>query len=320
MEGSPNGSNNDAHSDIRDRARELFERISIFLEGGPQTSEAETITLPCTTVTEPCTSEADTITVACTSEDELQTSESDSITVPCTTVTQPSEIETDVLSHEEGWDRGRAQQHLISSVVFRSMRHGNGDEWDFESSRENMDIADLDKVGLADDASNHGIYNDDQNDLKIAMTENIDTVLLRGIFDWSRPDGNVWSQQIVWNGSFADSQRLVQLMEVNSPSIEVRTQHFDLHTHLRELFIARHASHPIAAAISAVESSPTVIISEEQVRKGENEGLMCAICHDMFSIGESVKQLRCSHFYHEQCMFQWFYLRLQCPLCRDEFQ
>lgn len=116
MEGSPNGSNNDAHSDIRDRARELFERISIFLEGGPQTSEADTITLPCTTVTEPCTSEADTITVACTSEDELQTSEADSITVPCTTVTQPSEIETDVLSHEEGWDRGRAQQHLISSV------------------------------------------------------------------------------------------------------------------------------------------------------------------------------------------------------------
>jgi hypothetical protein len=66
--------------------------------------------------------------------------------VPCTTVTQPSEIETDVLSHEEGWDRDRAQQHLISRVVFRSMRHGNGDLWDFESSRENMDIADLDKI------------------------------------------------------------------------------------------------------------------------------------------------------------------------------
>jgi hypothetical protein len=63
MEGSPNGSNNDAHSDIRDRARELFERISIFLEGESQTSEADTITLPCTTVTEPCTSEADTITM-----------------------------------------------------------------------------------------------------------------------------------------------------------------------------------------------------------------------------------------------------------------
>jgi hypothetical protein len=75
------------------------------------------------------------------------------------------------------------------------------------------------------------------------MTENIDTLLLRGIFDWSRPDGNVWSQQIVWSGSFADSQRLVQLMEVNSPSIEVRIQHFDLHTHLRELFIARHANY-----------------------------------------------------------------------------
>jgi hypothetical protein len=288
MEGSTNGSNNDMHSDIRDRARELFERISIFLEGEPQTSEGDTITLPCTTVTEPCTSEADTITVACTSEDELQTSEADSITVPCTTVTQPSEIETDVLSHEEVWDRDRAQQHLISSVVFRSMRHGNGDEWDFESSRENMDIADLDKIGLENDASNHGIYNDDQNDLKIAMTENIDTLLLRGIFDWSRLDGNVWSQQIVWSGSFANSQWLVQLMEVNSPSIEVRTQHFDIHIHLRELFIARHASHPITAAISAVESWPTIIISKEQVYKGENEGLMCAICHDMFSIGESV--------------------------------
>jgi hypothetical protein len=109
-------------------------------------------------------------------------------------------------------------------------------------------------------------------------------------------------------------------MEVDSPSIEVTIQHYHLHTHLRELFIARHATRPIAAAKSAIDSSPTVIISEEQVGRGENEGLMCAICHDMFSIGESVKQLRCSHVYHEQCMFRSFYFRLQCPLCRGEIQ
>jgi hypothetical protein len=136
MEGSPNGSSNDTHSNIRDRGRELFQRISIFLEGEPQTSEDDTITLPCTTVTRPCTSEGHTITIPCTSKGELQTSKDDSIIVPCTTVTQPSEIETDVLSHEEGWDRDGAQHHLISNVVFRSMRHGNRDEWDFKSSWE----------------------------------------------------------------------------------------------------------------------------------------------------------------------------------------
>jgi hypothetical protein len=130
MEGSPNGSNNDAHSDIRDHVRELFERRET------QTSEVDTITLPCTIVTKPCTSEGYTITMPCTSKGELQTSKADSIIVPCTTVTQPSEIETDVPSHEEGWDHDGTQHHLISSVVFRSMRHGNRDEWDFKSSWE----------------------------------------------------------------------------------------------------------------------------------------------------------------------------------------
>jgi hypothetical protein len=68
MEGSPNGSNNDTHGNIMDRARELFEWINIFLEGEPQTSEADTITLPCRNVSKPCTLKYDTITVPCTSE------------------------------------------------------------------------------------------------------------------------------------------------------------------------------------------------------------------------------------------------------------
>ena len=114
------------------------------------------------------------------------------------------------------------------------------------------------------------------------MAENRNLVLVRTIIDWSRPDGNVWSEQFVWSGSFADSERLVQLMEVDPPSIEVRAQHFDLHPHLKEQFITLHDTHPIAAAISVIDSSPTVVISEEQIGKDENEELLCAICRDAF--------------------------------------
>ena len=138
MEGRSNG--NDAHSDIRDRAIELFERINNFIEGDQQILETDTVTVPDTTVTEHNGSE----------------------TGKC-------------------WDSEHVRQHLVSSVVFRSMRHENEDEWELEDFQENMDIGQIDKIGLADNASDLGIYND-QNELK---AENKNIILLRVIYDWS---------------------------------------------------------------------------------------------------------------------------------------
>ena len=66
------------------------------------------------------------------------------------------------------------------------------------------------------------------------MVENKNIILLQAIFDWSWPNENVWSEKIVWSGSLANSQWLVEMMEIDSHSIEVRNQHFDLHPQLRE--------------------------------------------------------------------------------------
>ena len=184
-----------------------------------------------------------------------------------------------------------------------------------------MNIRHLDEIRLADLGS-HLLNYEGYKDIKIAMAENIDLVLFRTIMDWSRPEGNVWSEQIVWSGKFSDSRRMVQLMERDAcSSIKMRFEHFDLHRHLRDQYIALHGTYPVAAAISAVESSKSVIISQELVSKddGDGEGLQCAICHEMLFIGELANQLRCGHIYHKNCIREWYYFRLQCPLCRDEF-
>jgi hypothetical protein len=217
-------------------------------------------------------------------------------------------------------------QHLISSVVFRCIKQDDEDEWELDDIWDNVDIRRLDDIQFAGNYVLHIDQPDDDGedvDVRTAMIENPNVVLLRTTVDWSREDGNVWSQRVVWTGSFTECQRLVQLFDEansNSPSsIQVRSEHFDLHLELRRQFIYLHHAHPMAATISAVESSPTVFISEEIVGTDNREGFICAICHEPLPIGEPAKQLPCNHIFHDYCLFQWFYRRLMCPLCRDEF-
>jgi hypothetical protein len=66
-------------------------------------------------------------------------------------------------------------------------------------------------------------------------------------------------------------------------------------------------------ASEVVNDLPTVIISEDN-----GDALLCVICHDPIPIGESAKQLPCSHLYHSHCILQWFRERLTCPICRHK--
>jgi len=67
---------------------------------------------------------------------------------------------------------------------------------------------------------------------------------------------------------------------------------------------------------AAVDALPEFLICREE-EKGD-EVIMCAICHDTFSIEDSAKQLPCKHFYHSKCILLWFDRSKSCPLCRGE--
>ena len=163
----------------------------------------------------------------------------------------------------------------------------------------------------------------EQKDIRAMMAENNSAVYVRHIIDWSRSDGNVLSSQIAWSGCLADGHRLLQLCEGNSTasSLELIQKQFWLHPHLRIGYIARHRSHPRTAALAALCSLPTVIISKELggAIDGEGEGLICSICHDILFLGVEAKQLPCGHLYHWNCIFDWFCCKLDCRLCRMVF-
>ncbi|CAN6820013.1 unnamed protein product [Brassica oleracea] len=64
------------------------------------------------------------------------------------------------------------------------------------------------------------------------------------------------------------------------------------------------------ASMSCVRNLPRVIIREE--------GLDCAVCKEVFSLGNETTQLPCLHLYHPHCIVPWLSARNSCPLCRYE--
>lgn len=55
-----------------------------------------------------------------------------------------------------------------------------------------------------------------------------------------------------------------------------------------------------------------------QVRFEEAAEQQCAICLEPYQKGELLTALRCSHFFHIECLGSWFRRATQCPLCRAD--
>lgn len=83
--------------------------------------------------------------------------------------------------------------------------------------------------------------------------------------------------------------------------------------HLSQDDSSRQGAPPAAA--SFVDSLPLIVISEEHQK---SEGLACAICKDLITIGTEVNRLPCLHLYHPPCILPWLSARNSCPLCRYE--
>ena len=212
--------------------------------------------------------------------------------------------------------RENVEQHMISGVVLRCIRERNRDTWNLEKIWDNVD---MNGVGVDQDHELHSVNYNVHSDVRLGMAANINVIWYRVIKDWGRLDGNALSSHIFWSGNFAESRRVLQQLEdMNTPnSMEIIRECIDLHCNLRAEYIARHQTHPLAAAVSAVDCLPTVIANEELVAQGM---LLCAVCQNEISIGMRVKQLRCNHLFHRNCIRKWYYRRLSCPLCRNEFQ
>ncbi|KAK9926186.1 hypothetical protein M0R45_023428 [Rubus argutus] len=69
------------------------------------------------------------------------------------------------------------------------------------------------------------------------------------------------------------------------------------------------------AANLVVETLPSVVVTQEDVEKGN---ALCAVCKDDINLGEQAKKLPCAHRYHGDCIVPWLRIRNTCPVCRYE--
>jgi len=58
---------------------------------------------------------------------------------------------------------------------------------------------------------------------------------------------------------------------------------------------------------------PTVVITQEDCA----QKTQCSVCCDPFSVAEQVKELRCTHKFHEECLLLWLKEKKSCPVCRQ---
>lgn len=69
---------------------------------------------------------------------------------------------------------------------------------------------------------------------------------------------------------------------------------------------------PPPADKEKIQALPTVPVTEEHV----GSGLECPVCKDDYGLGERVRQLPCSHLFHDGCIVPWLQQHDSCPVCR----
>ena len=57
-----------------------------------------------------------------------------------------------------------------------------------------------------------------------------------------------------------------------------------------------------------------VELNEQFKNKEESK---CAICLEIFSIGDKVSYLPCFHYFHSSCIKNWIRIRNRCPFCNN---
>ncbi|XP_071764413.2 E3 ubiquitin-protein ligase RNF115 [Centroberyx gerrardi] len=81
---------------------------------------------------------------------------------------------------------------------------------------------------------------------------------------------------------------------------------------ITELLGQLESTGPPPAEKEMISSLPTVSVSQEQT----DCRLECPVCREEYSLGESVRQLPCLHYFHSDCIVPWLELHDTCPVCR----
>ncbi|KYB24961.1 E3 ubiquitin-protein ligase Iruka isoform X1 [Tribolium castaneum] len=70
---------------------------------------------------------------------------------------------------------------------------------------------------------------------------------------------------------------------------------------------------PPPVSKEVIDALPVINVKSDQV----DAKLQCSVCWEDFQLGENVRQLPCTHIYHEPCIRPWLELHGTCPICRQ---
>jgi hypothetical protein len=62
------------------------------------------------------------------------------------------------------------------------------------------------------------------------------------------------------------------------------------------------------------------LLNNSTVKLNENETEFCVICQDNIDIDEIIRNIKCSHNFHIDCIDNWFTENKKCPTCKYELK
>lgn len=65
----------------------------------------------------------------------------------------------------------------------------------------------------------------------------------------------------------------------------------------------------------ALRALPVIIAKKEHTKMEP-----CAICQASYELEEQLVMLPCKHYFHKECVFEWFQTENTCCLCRSELE
>lgn len=73
---------------------------------------------------------------------------------------------------------------------------------------------------------------------------------------------------------------------------------------------------PVGASPQDIEKCTEKMNFIKDVEVPENEAERCTVCLCEFETGEEVRNLRCTHIFHVNCIDKWLVYNKKCPVCR----
>ncbi|XP_050213894.1 uncharacterized protein LOC126665215 [Mercurialis annua] len=201
--------------------------------------------------------------------------------------------------------------------------HAGLNQWDSDDEdevEEDDDDGEWEEVGIEEDPDESGetgprlqnfsISSPNDGSRSINWRRQFDSPEFEGLIDWRIRQGRrTFTRNILADLEESD---MPQYMGDSRDYLDARGFEEFLE-HLVDTDSSRRGAPPAAA--SFMNSLPRLIINEEHEKQ---DGLACAICKDVLSIGTEVNQLPCFHLYHPDCILPWLSTRNSCPLCRFE--